>query len=264
MKNNKLCKSCSGRLSEFNDEEIIADGFCPYCVDEKGNLKNYGDILQMMIEYIEQEHVEIDKKERLSTAQKWLREGEVWKDKFITDDIIIDRIREGDLERIKVHKHKKEGFSHSCGECMYYQNCKDSLKSKKKWLSKMKLKYGNCANVLYHDQNLVGYIQYAPKKEFPKLEELEAKSTDTGDWYISCIYIDDIVSKEDKKSFTLLLIKHVILDLKKRKAKAAQISAPIKEGIISSTPFNWGFYEKIGFVEIGHDEEYVVGKLNLN
>lgn len=138
MQRTKLCKSCSGPLKDFHNDEITQDGFCPYCVDEKGNLKCYGDILDGMIEYIESDHPEIAKADRLNTAEKWLSEGEVWSKKFVTDNVVIDSIREGDLKRIKSHEHKEENFSHSCGDCMYYQNCEDSLDKKKNWLKKWK------------------------------------------------------------------------------------------------------------------------------
>ncbi|MCA9375204.1 hypothetical protein KC622_02650, partial [Candidatus Dojkabacteria bacterium] len=78
-----LCKSCSGLLSDFNEEDIIAEGFCPHCVDKQGKLKSYKDILDGMIEYIEEDHPEISEDKKLDQAVTWLREGPIWGEKFV-------------------------------------------------------------------------------------------------------------------------------------------------------------------------------------
>src|SRR5690349_13527974 len=77
---NKLCKSCSGPLSDFDPKDLIHPEFCPYCVNEKGQVKSYKDVLDQMIEYIESDHPEIHNKEE--KAHEWLHEGPVWSQKF--------------------------------------------------------------------------------------------------------------------------------------------------------------------------------------
>lgn len=102
MADEHLCKSCSGPLDEFKPEEIIKEGFCPYCVDVQGNLKSYGDILDGMLAYIEADHPEISEEEKLPTAKKWLREGEVWGQVF--SGVIIEESLEdkGILDKCKI------------------------------------------------------------------------------------------------------------------------------------------------------------------
>ena len=148
MSKQRLCKSCSGPLSDFKKEDIIKEGFCPYCVDKSGNLKSYGEVLDGMLEYIKTDHKEIKKSKQLSTAQTWLSEGEVWKEKFVENDIVIDSYRNGNLRAIPKHKHEKEGFEHSCSECMYYQKCDDNVEKHERWLTRMQKKYETCNNLL--------------------------------------------------------------------------------------------------------------------
>ncbi len=259
-----VCKSCSGPLDDFNEKEIKKEGFCPYCVDKQGKLKSYGDILAGMLEYIESEHTEIDKDDRLSTAQKWLQEGEIWKERYVSDDIVIDIVHKDDLAKIQAHEHKKEGFRHSCGECMYYQSCDDSIDAKEKWLREMEKKSGTCANIIYYKDNLVGFLQYAPKQEFPKLKEETGDTALTDDWYIACIYVDCDIPEEKRKRIIRLSLRYVLKSLRQRQIETAQISAPINAKTLSSNPYNWEFYKSLGFNEISRDDEWVLGQIKLN
>lgn len=263
MSKKHLCKSCSGPLDEFPKEEIIKEGFCPYCVNKEGTLKSYGDILKGMLEYIKAEHKEIKERDHLSTAQKWLREGEVWKDKFVSNDIVIDSFRDGNLREIGSHRHETEGFEHSCAECMYYQGYDDNLEKREKWLEEMQQKYGACGNLLYYKGKLVGFAQYAPQKEFHKLEKLKQENSKDDIWYISCIYINPKTKSSLKKKLVKLFLEYIIKSLKSRKIKLVEISAALQDGTISSIPYSWKFYEDIGFKKTSEDKEYAVGVLNL-
>jgi hypothetical protein len=275
MSKKKVCKSCSGPLDDFHKDEIIKEGFCPYCVDQKGNLKSYSKILDGMLEYIENEHHDIPEDEKLSTAQKWLREGEIWNEKYVADDVVIDIVRKGELKKIKNHEHPQEGFSHSCGECMYYQSCDDGIDQKRKWLEKVQKKHGTCANVVYLKKDLVGFIQYAPISEFPKIEKEITPSITTNpntkpstdvagnNWYIACIYLDQAINTQKAKKLTRLSLKYVINSLKSRDIDSVQLSAPIQSETLSSIPFDWQFYADVGFKEVDRDEQWVLGEFDI-
>jgi len=113
MKKSDVCKSCSGPLDDYNKKEIIRDGFCPYCVDKSGNLKSYADVLTGMLEYIQSDHPEISEKDKVATANKWLREGEVWSQTF-TGCIIEESLECKDLLRLcKISSTKVEHDNNS-------------------------------------------------------------------------------------------------------------------------------------------------------
>lgn len=108
MDNPKLCRSCSGPLSDYKPEEIIKDGFCPYCVDKRGNLKCYDEVLKGMLDYIQSDHPEISQNDRKPTAEKWLLEGEVWGQVF-KGCIIEESLENKDLLKLcKITQTKVE------------------------------------------------------------------------------------------------------------------------------------------------------------
>lgn len=261
MSNKEVCKSCCDPLDKFNKKDIIKEGFCPSCVNEVGDLSSYGNILDGMLEDIAMYHPEVGENDRLKTAQRWLSKGEVWKDKFVEENVMIDSYRNQNLSLIPKHRH--EGFEHSCAECMYYQGCDDSTEKHEDWLMRMQKKYGDCGNLVYYNGKLVGFVQYAPKKEFSRLDELETGSTNSDSWYISCIYVDKSVSSKTKERIVVLLLRYILRSLKNRGVTTVEISAPIKKDTISSNTFTWDFYQEYGFTKKGRDDKYVVGYMKL-
>jgi hypothetical protein len=63
---------------DYPDAKVVNPDFCPYCVDSKGELKCYDEILDGMISYIKNDHPDIVGDKQLETAQKWLEDGPVW------------------------------------------------------------------------------------------------------------------------------------------------------------------------------------------
>lgn len=104
MSKSKLCKSCSGPLDEFDKSKVIKEGFCPYCVDSKGELKSYAEIMDGMIEYIISDHPEVPQSKRKLMAKEWLEEGPVWREVYT--GLIIEESLEDKaiLKEVKVEK----------------------------------------------------------------------------------------------------------------------------------------------------------------
>jgi hypothetical protein len=81
-KSNVKCKSCGGPVKDYPDKKVVNPDFCPYCVDEQGELLGYKEILDSMISYIKSDHPDIKKEKRVDKANEWLREGPIWGEKF--------------------------------------------------------------------------------------------------------------------------------------------------------------------------------------
>lgn len=96
-----LCYSCGGPLDQFDQDKVV-NHLCPYCADENGNVRSYGDILEGMIEYITKEHPEIKESDRAVQAQKWLEEGPIWG--AIWKGVVIAECLENEdiLEQVKI------------------------------------------------------------------------------------------------------------------------------------------------------------------
>lgn len=258
---NKVCKSCCGPLDEFPKKDIKKEGFCPYCVDEKGELKSYGDILDGMIKYISAEHKEIADKDKLSTAQKWLSESQIWQKKFVRKDVVIEDVREQNIKDVPIMNKKK---NYDCNVCMYYiQNDKKekTAKNKREWFIKMNKEYGSCGKILYYKGEPVGFAQFAPKKEFIKLEDLQKGSTDTDAWYIACIVIK---KNFQGKGLGKVLVNEVLEDLKKRGIRRVQVCGKRSGDASDFSSGYWSMYKEFGFKEIGGGKDYKVGEKKLN
>lgn len=246
----KLCKSCGGPLSDFDKNEIINPDYCPYCVDEKGKLKSYKDIIDGMISYIKNDHKEITPKNRIITAQKWLSEAPAWKNKFIDKDIVIEDIREQNFKDIP-----KMSDKYSCTKCMFYQNGKHSKSNKYNWFIQMQTKYGSCGKILYYKGIPCGYTQFGPKKEFSRLETFSKNSTKTDAWYICCLQ-----NNQGKKRFEEILLDNVLKDLKKRDVKKVQACGRLNVKTTTFSGGDWITYKKLGFKEIRSDKDFKVGE----
>ena len=261
MKKDKLCESCGGPVKDYPDRKVVNPDFCPYCGDEKGELRSYKDIVEMMIEYLEDEHKEIPANKRLDTAQKWLSDAPAWKKKFVSRDVVIEDVREQNIKDIPVMDKKKK---YDCNVCMYSMKSKKgkrTAKSKREWFKRMEESYGSCGKILYYKGKPVGYAQFAPKKEFVKLEDLELGSTRTDAWYISCIAIK---KRYQNRGLGKVLIESILKDLKKRGVRKVQVCGQIKGDASDYSSGYWSMYEKFGFRKIGGDKGFKVGEKELN
>lgn len=256
MKKQAICKSCSGPLNEFSKESIIKDGFCPYCVDRNGNLKSYGEILLGMLKYIESDHPEIKESEKLKTAQKWLKEGEVWRNKFVNEDVVVEEIRAQNFHEIPAMTK-----SFNCKCCLYYQNLSANEKSKFNWFKKIEKKYGVSAGmILYFNGQCVGFSQFAPKCEFKKLLEICPDKDQMQDWFISCIAIQ---KRFHGRGLGKMLLRSVLNYLKSKKIKAVYASALLEGDAQKYSSGYWKMYESEGFKKISNDGKWVYGMKKL-
>lgn len=257
MSQGKLCKSCSGPLSDYKNEQLKHPDFCPYCVDDEGKLKSYGDILASMIDYIKHDHKEIPQDKQLDTAEEWLKEGPVWKEKFVTKEVVIEGVREQNIKDIPIMNKQKH---YDCNRCMYYmmQSGKKSVKTKSEWFKQIMKKYGiSGGKILYFKGESVGFTQFAPKKEFIKLEELSKNSTKTDSWYLSCLAI----KKEYRgKGFAKLLLKSVLSTLKKKGVKKLQACGQVSGDSDNYSSGYWKLYSEFGFKKIGGNKDFTVGE----
>jgi ribosomal protein S18 acetylase RimI-like enzyme len=252
----KKCKSCGGPVKDYPGKKVVNPDFCPYCVDEQGKLLGYKEIVETMIEYIKEDHKEIPAKKRLDTAQKWLGENPAWKKKFVEKDVLIEDVRPQNIKDIPTMNKKKK---YICGQCMYYQKQPHKLEIKEKWFSEMSKKYGSCAKILYYKGKPVGYAQFAPKKEFPRLKDFKKGETDT--WYISCIAIK---KSYQGKGFGKILLNSVLDDLKRRGIKKVQVYGRLSGDASHFSSGYWSMYKKVGFKEISGGSRFKVGEKKLN
>ncbi len=252
----KICKSCGGPIKDYHGKKVVNPDFCPYCCNEKGELKSYKDIIDLMINYLESEHKEVELNEREETARKWIGENPAWKDKYVNKDVVIEDVRETNFKDIPAMSKK-----YDCKKCMYYQTGQSTIKNKKKWFIKMNKRYESVGKILYFKGTPAGFSQFAPKKEFNKLEELERGSTKTDAWYISCLAIR---KKYQGKGLGKMLLANVVKNLKDRKVRKIHACGIVKGDASHFSSGYWSIYKKLGFYKISSDDNYIVGELKFN
>jgi hypothetical protein len=113
QKKNVICKSCGGPVKDYPNKKVVNPCFCPYCVDEAGELLGYKEIVETMIDYIKSDHPEIKKEKRIDKAEEWLRETEVWGEKW--RGCIIEESLE-DKEVLKLIKILKSEVSNDSNQ----------------------------------------------------------------------------------------------------------------------------------------------------
>ncbi|MBN2015836.1 hypothetical protein JW766_03305 [Candidatus Dojkabacteria bacterium] len=106
IKKYKICKSCGGPVKDYPDKKVLNPEFCPYCVDEQGDLLGYRQIVESMILYIKNDHPEIKPKDRHSKAETMLKETEIWGERF-TGVIIKESLKSDNvLNYVKIVKEE--------------------------------------------------------------------------------------------------------------------------------------------------------------
>ncbi|MBU0976003.1 MAG: GNAT family N-acetyltransferase [Patescibacteria group bacterium] len=177
----------------------------------------------------------------------------------MTASLRIEKVEKDNYKDIPVMDKKKH---YDCDKCMYYMMSKSgrTAKNKREWFEMMTQKYGLSGGlILYYDKKPVGYAQFAPKREFIKLEELSEGSTNTDAWYISCIAV---LKDYQGKGLGKQLLKAVIDVLSKKGIKRMQACGSLEDAANYSSGY-WSMFEKEGFKKIGGRKDFVVGELNL-
>ena len=123
-----------------------------------------------------------------------------------------------------------------CRSCVYWEFPEDSEKAKllkselarkkKAWYLQTLREFGNCGKIVYYDNNVVGYAQYAPATRLPNIESYESKLVgrlEDGTVFLSCLYITEKALRG--RGIGMKLLESIILDLKSQGFKAVETFA---------------------------------------
>lgn len=160
-----------------------------------------------------------------------------------------------------------------CRSCLYWEFPEDSEKAKllkselarkkKAWFLQTLREFGNCGKLVYYDNNVVGYAQYAPITCFPNIESYESKLVgrlEDGTVFLSCLYITEKALRG--RGMGIKLLESIILDLKKRGFEAIETFARRGSSNNPSGPIE--LYLKKGFqTKDETDPEFLLVRLEL-
>lgn len=130
-----------------------------------------------------------------------------------------------------------------CRYCLYWQTegeyCETMLKpetehKKKEWLNMVVKSFGNCITLAYANDAVIGFIQYAPAKLFPRTREYASGTPSDKAVFIACLYI---VKKEERgKGFGTAMLKNLLAELRERYCLTVETFARKSSGDNPSGP----------------------------
>jgi len=167
-------------------------------------------------------------------------------------EIQISDINEGNLRDIPA----------SCRGCVYWEFPKEFEKAaqekkenqrdlaleekKREWFVKTLSEFGTCGKIVFSQDKVVGYAQYAPAQRLPQVGEYGSKNLgkiEDGVVFLSCLYISDAEFRGTGIGGTLL--EEIMEDLRRRGFRAIETFACRSGSNNPSGPMN--FYIRHGF-----------------
>ena len=161
-------------------------------------------------------------------------------------------------------------YPFSCKYCIYWefpQECvttaewknEKAMRKKLKWLRDTIGSFGNCGKLLYVNERVVGYAQYAFPRFLPRSLDYPAGPPDMDAVLISCLFI---LYKEFRGSgLGRQLLHSIIEDLRGRKISAVETFA--RKGNPDNPSGPMEFYLKNGFRICRDDREFPLMRLDM-
>jgi GNAT superfamily N-acetyltransferase len=160
-----------------------------------------------------------------------------------------------------------------CRSCVYWEFPEDSEKAKllkselvrkkKEWFLRTLREFGNCGKIVYYDNSVVGYAQYASITYLPNIESYESELVgrlEDGTVFLSCLYITEKALRG--RGIGMKLLESIILDLKSQGFKAIETFARRGSSNNPSGPIE--LYFKRGFqTKDERNPEFPLVKLEL-
>lgn len=98
----------------------------------------------------------------------------------------------------KVDEGNFKDIPHPCRYCLYWQTTgpfdqkmlkPEMGREKREWFNKVVREFGNCASIAYFNSVPTGFIQYAPPKFLPRIEEYASGPPSEDAVFLACLYI---------------------------------------------------------------------------
>jgi GNAT superfamily N-acetyltransferase len=163
-----------------------------------------------------------------------------------------------------------EYIPYSCKYCLYWEfpeehnripfnDKKERFCKKLEWLYGVSKSFGNCGKIVYLNDEMVGYSEYAPPNFLPNSKTYPSGPPDSDAILIACLYI----FRKDARRLGIgqILLEKIILELKNRNFKAVETFA--RKGYVENPSGPIRFYIKNGFKIHKDDQEFPLMRLEL-
>ncbi|MEM2850034.1 MAG: GNAT family N-acetyltransferase, partial [Candidatus Bathyarchaeia archaeon] len=136
------------------------------------------------------------------------------------------------LEKVSIHNFSRA--PEPCRFCLYWQTSGelqyevskgDMEKEKLKWLSIVEKTFGNCIKIACLNGAVIGFMQYAPAKYFPRVKDYFSGPPSEDAVFIACLYIVDKAQR--RKGYGTAMLEKLLKELGGRGFKAVETFARI-------------------------------------
>lgn len=168
----------------------------------------------------------------------------------------------------KINENNFQNIPAPCRYCLYWQttgefseeNLKPTMEEqKRKWLSEVNNEFGDCLKIAYFNDALAGFMQYAPAKFFPRLNEYASGPPSEDAVFISCLYI---LNKELRgKGLGTTMLMNLLTEFKTKGCKAVETFARRNSSANPSGPVK--LYLKCGFRVKCERDDFPLVRLEL-
>jgi len=171
-------------------------------------------------------------------------------------------LTEIEIQIVDIKEENLQDIPASCRGCVYWEFPKEFEKTsqerketqanpaleekKREWFVKTLNEFGTCGKIVYSNDNVVGYAQYAPAQRLPQIAEYKSKDIgkiENGVVFLSCLLISD--EKFRGMGIGGRVLEDIMEDLRRRGFKAIETFARRGNTNNPSGPMN--FYIKHGF-----------------
>lgn len=170
------------------------------------------------------------------------------------------------LEKVSIHNFSRA--PEPCRFCLYWQTSGelqyevskgDMEKEKLKWLSIVEKTFGNCIKIACLNGAVIGFMQYAPAKYFPRVKDYFSGPPSEDAVFIACLYIVDKAQR--RKGYGTAMLEKLLKELGGRGFKAVETFARIDSENNPSGPLS--FYLKHGFEIISQRDDFPLVRIKL-
>jgi len=130
---------------------------------------------------------------------------------------------------------------------------------KLEWFNKATREFGNCGFIAYFNGVPIGFIQYAPTKFFPRVEDYASGPPSEDAVFLACLYISN--KKARGKGLGTAMLENLVAELRKRGFKAVETFARKDSESNPSGPL--GLYLKHNFKIKNNKDNFPLVRLEL-
>lgn len=158
-----------------------------------------------------------------------------------------------------------------CGACMFWEShdrldrrCGSQCdhEAQAEWFHRVVQEWGDCGRVAHEDEEVFGFIKYAPSGYFPQVRTFLAAPEDPNTPFIACLHVSE---EARHRGLGTLLLRAALKDLTtrgERKVEAIAAARPDPDAVTS--PFiSMEFLQANGFTVVAPDPLYPLMQLEL-